>query len=403
MAGGRCAELDAGPSLADALRAIDERNGELRAFTYVDREPEGSGPLVSVKDVIHVAGMPTRGGSDGYESAPDTDAVSVARLRAAGFRIIGKTETHELALGVTTPQSRNPYDSSKLAGGSSGGAAIAVATGMCAIGLGTDTRASIRVPAALCGVVGFKPTYGTVPVDGVVTLSWTMDHVAPIAATVTGAAAALELLQQSSLGPCVGASVARLRIGVVDSGFEGCDPAVVEACTQARKSLEAAGAVCISAGMLDAEGLDLCNHAGLVISRSEAAAFHRARGTDLDALTDETAGQLEAASRLTATDYLHAQRVRWLLAQRLVGEAGDLEIDAWLLPTAPVTAPSASEASRYLTILSRNAIPWSLTGLPAISVPAPAPGLPVGLQLTAPPGGEATLVALASAVEAAQQ
>ncbi len=390
-----------GPDLEAALHAIGRRDGELRAFTFVDRTPEGDGPLASVKDVIHVRGMATRGGSAGYESQPEEDAAAVGLLRRAGYRILGKTETHELALGVTTPQSRNPHDPTRLAGGSSGGAAISVACGMAAVGLGTDTRASIRVPAALCGVVGFKPTYGTVPVEGVVTLSWTMDHVAPMAASVGDVAQVVETLAGTAVAGAWGAEVAGARVGVVTAGFEGCEVDVLRACRRGLELLRDAGVELIEVDTLGSGELELANQAGLVISRAEAAAFHAGRGTPVGLLTAETAGQLRAASEIGAVAYLQAQRARARLARNLLGEAVGLELDAWVLPTAPVVAPPAAEAERYLTVLSRNAIPWSLTGFPAVSVPTPSAGLPVGLQFAAPPGEDATLVALGSALEAA--
>ncbi|HLI56337.1 MAG TPA: amidase, partial [Actinomycetota bacterium] len=138
----------------------------------------GRGPLhgmtITVKDIIDVAGMPTRAGSNRFERWPKADAAAVARLRAAGAVILGKATTHEFALGVTTPACRNPFDHDRIAGGSSGGSAVAVATGIGNGSLGTDTRASLRVPASLCGVVGFKPTFGRVPTGGVVPLSWTV-------------------------------------------------------------------------------------------------------------------------------------------------------------------------------------------------------------------------------------
>src|SRR4029078_4813102 len=118
-------------------------------------------------------GLPPRCGSPAYERVPAVDAAAVDLWRAAGAVILGKTSTHEFALGVTSPQARNPHDPTRMPGGSSGGSPIAVATGMGLASLGTDTRASIRVPAALCGVVGLKPTYGTIPTNGVVPLSWT--------------------------------------------------------------------------------------------------------------------------------------------------------------------------------------------------------------------------------------
>src|SRR5439155_19099574 len=149
---------------------------------------EWHGPLhgipVSVKDVIHVAGAPTYAGSAAYHAHPERDATSVARLRSAGAVVVAKVSTHELALGVTNPQSRHPADPARIPGGSSGGSAISVATGMALGSVGTDTRASTRVPAALCGVVGFKPTFDLISAEGIVQLYWTMDHIGALAASV---------------------------------------------------------------------------------------------------------------------------------------------------------------------------------------------------------------------------
>ena len=178
--------------LADqALAEADVLDAELRDGS--PRRPLHGIPI-TVKDVIDVAGVETRCGSAAYLDVPTADAVAVARLRAAGAIVIAKTSTHEFALGVTNPQSRNPCDPTRIPGGSSGGSAIAVATGMGLGSLGTDTRASIRVPAALSGTVGFKPTFGRVPTGGVVSLSWTMDHVAPMAVTVADAARLMDVL-----------------------------------------------------------------------------------------------------------------------------------------------------------------------------------------------------------------
>ncbi|HEX6513405.1 MAG TPA: amidase, partial [Chloroflexota bacterium] len=168
-----------------ARRAADELDAELRAGRW-------RGPLhgipITVKDNIDVAGAPTLAGSAAYAERPRADATAVQRLREAGAVIVAKVATHEFALGVTTPQARHPQDPSRIPGGSSGGSAISIATGMALGSVGTDTRASIRVPAALCGVTGFKPTYGLIPADGIVWLSWTMDHIGLLAGSVGDAA-----------------------------------------------------------------------------------------------------------------------------------------------------------------------------------------------------------------------
>jgi aspartyl-tRNA(Asn)/glutamyl-tRNA(Gln) amidotransferase subunit A len=389
-----------GPTLADAVEEIDCRNEELGAFVAVERNPAGAGPILSVKDIIDVVGFPTRGGSSTYFEHPTVDGIAVARARAFGLRIIGKTETHEYALGVTTPQSRNPYDPNRLAGGSSGGSAIAVATGMCSLSIGTDTRASIRVPASLCGVVGFKATFGTVPVDHLIPLSWTMDHVCPIAATVADAALLHDVIARDRLADAANASVRGLRVGLVSGGLEGAEASVVESLDVAVRRLQSRDVEVVDVPRPSRDDLDTANAAGLIVSRCEAATWHRAHGTDLAECTAETRDQLEAAAAIPASDYLDAQRVRYQLASALVEEATRLGLDAWILPTTLVTAPLAEHAPRYLTVLSRNAIIWSFTGFPAISVPGPSVGtLPVGLQLAACPGEDRSVIALAAALE----
>jgi aspartyl-tRNA(Asn)/glutamyl-tRNA(Gln) amidotransferase subunit A len=388
--------------LADSARAdADRRDAERRAGRI-------AGPLhgvpVSVKDVIHVAGVPTTASSRVlHDMVPERDATAVARLRAAGAIIIGKTQTHEFALGVTTPQSRNPWDVTRIPGGSTGGGAIAVVAGMAPGALGTDTRASIRVPAALSGVVGFKPTFGLVPTDGVVTLSWSMDHVAPMAATVEDAALLLDAIAGSpgwSYRAFCGERVEGLRVGVPRTAFGGADSDVAAAVERAMDGLRAEGVSIVAVDEPSAADLEMTNAAGMVVSRAEAATLHRAwLATRADRYTAETFAQLDEAARVPATIYLAAQRLREAFRQRMLGLLG--EVDALAMPTSLVLAPRVEEAERFLLVLSRNCIPWSFIGVPAVSVPcgrSPA-GLPVGLQLVASPLAEGRLFALGAAVE----
>jgi len=422
--GGAGADLRAGRATAadlveEALRAVDKFDAELRAVVHLmagaAREEAGlldaeaaagrwRGPLhgipITVKDVIDVAGAPTRAGSAGYDVLPAADAASVALLRAAGAIVLAKVSTHEFALGVTTPQSRNPHDSSRIPGGSSGGSAIAVSTGMGLGSLGTDTRASIRVPAALCGVVGLKPTYGTVPTAGVVPLSWTMDHVAPMAATVGDAALLLDALRpgMAPVAPWAGGSVAGLRVGVPDAAFAGAEAGVTAGVEAALAALAGLGCVVRPAGRPTPADLEAANSAGLLVSRCEAAAFHRALGVDRALYWDEVADQLDAALDVAAVDYIDAQRLRAELAEGLGAVFADFDVLA--MPTVPIVAPPVADFARHLLLLSRNAIPWSFTGLPALSVPCGwVGGLPVGLQLVAPAGREDVLVAAGAALE----
>lgn len=425
-------ELDRGKTTCvglvdDALRAVARHDGELNAVVELldeaaraqavelDAELAGGRPLrplhgipVTVKDVIDVAGVATRCGSDAYHEVPAVDADGVARLRAAGAIVLAKVTTHEFALGVTSPQSRNPFDPTRIPGGSSGGSAIAVATGMGLGSLGTDTRASIRVPAALSGVVGFKPTFGRVPTRGVVSLSWTMDHVAPMAATVSDAARLLAVLLGDPTvlapGDDPDAALARglqrpLRVGVVTAAFAGAEPDIAAAVTSVVDGLDRRGHDTTSVATPSASDLDDANAIGLLISRTEAAAFHRGLGTDLDRCWAEIADQLRAAGSIPAVDYLDAQRARAALAERF-GALFD-DHDVLVMPTTPVVAPPGDAFADYLMVLARNAIPWSLVGFPAISIPCgrSAAGLPMGIQLVAAAGADALAIAAGRVVE----
>lgn len=393
----------------DALTAFVEVHADAALAVAAERDAQRAdgvelGPLhglpISVKDVIDVAGMTTRCGSDAYEEHPALDAAAVALLRAAGAVIVGKTSTHEYALGVTSPQARNPHDRTRIPGGSSGGSAIAVTTGMSVMSLGTDTRASIRVPAALCGIVGMRPTYGTSPTAGMVPLSWTMDTTAALATTVADVAVSIDVIRPGvpPIAGAVGAPVDRLRVGLPRAAWEDATPVVADAVDGAIAQLgRLVGSV---REVTRPDGADFAagNALGLVVSRCEAAAFHRAKGLDRSRYWDEVRDQLDAADAVLAVDYIDAQRSRAALHEAMLGVFAGADVLA--MPTVPVQAPPLQDAEDHLTVLSRNAILWSFVGFPAISVPCPVPDgeLPVGLQLVAPPGGEERLVALGAAL-----
>lgn len=407
-----------------ALAAVDQHDAELVGMANLDRGAalaaadqldterragHSRGPLhgipVTVKDVIDVAGLPTRAGSLTYYDLPHHDAEAVGRLRQAGAVILGKAATHEFALGVTSPQCRNPHDPGRLAGGSSGGSAVAVATGMGLASLGTDTRASIRVPAALCGLVGLKPTYGRVPTAGVVTLSWTMDHVAPMATTIADAATMLDAIGPSSGGVTWMAhadavDTRALRLGLVPAAFAEADPEVAEVVRLSTKELQRAGCAVGEATHPDLLDFDVANAAGLLVSRCEAATQHRSFGLDRTLYWEEVADQLEQAESITALDYLQAQRLRQDLSERLLAEFRSH--DLLVMPTVPIVAPPIEDFAAYLMRLARTAIPFSFVGFPAVTVPCgTVHGLPVGMQLVAPPGREDLLLAVGSLVERA--
>lgn len=381
-----------------ALEAADVLDAEARSGRF-------RGPLhgipVTVKDVIHAAGFPTRAGSLSYDEMPSADAASVALVRQAGAVVLAKVATHEFALGVATPQCHNPYDATRIPGGSSGGSAIAVAMGIGLASIGTDTRASLRVPAALSGVVGFKPSYGLVPTGGIVPLSWTVDQIGPIARTVEDATLVLSVLANDPSLADVVPSCEGLTVGVMPTALEGTEPAVAAAFEATLLVLESLGCRLVRLETPNAADLEEANALGLLISRCEAAAFHRSRCTDLSVLIPEVRDQLTFALEVPAIDYLDAQRHREILARR-VGQAFT-SCDIVATPTTPVVAPFRDDYERYLLLLSQNLIIWSLVGVPAVSIPcgtSPA-GLPIGIQLAARAGGEATLAAAGIALERA--
>jgi aspartyl-tRNA(Asn)/glutamyl-tRNA(Gln) amidotransferase subunit A len=409
-----CREL-----VEDALAAIERDSDRLGAFVQVLAEEalaeadrldvelrsgRPRGPLhgipVSVKDVIHVAGADTRAGSEAYHERPSRDAWAVARLREAGAIVVGKVATHEFALGVTTPQARNPHDPSRIPGGSSGGSGIAVATGMSLASLGTDTRASTRVPAALCGVVGLKPTLGAIPTDGVVPLSWSMDHVGILTPGVHDAAVVLDALVPGHhwAASAADGTVAGVRAGVPEAAFDQIEADVLASVNGALDALRGLGVEVAPIGRPDGRDFARANAMGLIVSRSEAVTFHRSLGTDRTRLWVETRDQLDAADRIVAKDYIEAQRFRGEFRDDMLALFDDRELLA--MPTTVVTAPPVERAQEYLMLLSRNAIPWSFLGFPVLSVPCqvtPA-GLPVGLQLVARPHGEGALLAVGAAL-----
>ena len=416
-----------------ALEVINRLQPELNAFAHLapesellelagslDRErAEGKirspihGLPISVKDVVHVKGMPTSSGSKVMEGfMPDDDATAVQLLREAGAIIMGKAHTHEFALGVTTPQSRNPWDTSRDPGGSSGGSAISISTGMSFLSVGTDTRASIRVPASLCGTLGYKPTYGLVSTDGIVTLSWSMDHTGLMGRTSEDVAIMMNIIQgvdpkdsgtldipNDDYTDYLFKDVTGLRVGLVVEALEGADPETLQtfhSCVDTYKSL---GVEIVETKLPSADDFRLANNLGLIISRTEAATYQRAFPDAGPKYIKQVFEQLDEAAKVTAVDYLTAQRFRSEFQERMFAELQGF--DAFIMPTTLVPAVKAEDTEQYLTILSRNCIPWSMIGFPTLSVPAglTSGGLPVGAQLVAAPFDDGIILALASALE----
>ncbi|MFF8643010.1 amidase [Streptomyces sp. NPDC015345] len=414
------------------LRRVESVEGRLNAYVTVLAEAARRtavraerdiaagrhlGPLhgipMGLKDLIDVAGLPTKAGSRVRESAPvaDRDSTVASRLRAAGAVLLGKTHTHEFAYGLTTPQTRNAWAHDRVAGGSSGGSAVAVAAGQATFALGTDTGGSIRVPAALNGVVGLKPTYGLVPVRGVTPLSRSLDHVGPITRTVEDARLVLEALLGGAgdTASPAGGSLAGLRVGVPRNHyFDRVHPEVEEAVRAAVDALGALGAELVGVDIPMSEYLQATQW-GLMVP--EATAYHqRTLRTSPELYSDDVRTLLEAGGLVPAGDYLRARRSRTLMREAWTRLFETVDVVA--APTVPATAthrdqrtipwPDGSDES-VSDAYVRLSAPANITGLPALTLPvgADTAGLPIGMQLIGRPRAEATVVRTGRAYEAA--
>lgn len=375
-----------------------------------DRGPLHGIPVV-VKDLMAVEGAPTGFGSTvGRVPRADRDAAVVARLRRAGAVLLGKTNLLEYAYGAVNPavgSTRNPHDRARTAGGSSGGSAAAVAAGLAPLAIGTDTGGSIRIPAAYCGVVGLKPSYGTVPVEGVFPLSWTLDHVGPLARSAGDAALLLAVLAGSPPAPANTPDAAGdgtlhgVRLGV-PRGY--VDAVTLEA--PVRASLQAAEEAAAGDGAtvveLDFGELAGANDALLDILLPEATVIHEQYiGAEADGYAATTRAQLEAGRSLPAVRYLAALARRRRLSAAF--DATVAGVDALLMPAVPTVAPAEDPAvdGQEGAVEMHFSGPFNLVGAPAVALPFSASaGLPAGVQLVGARGSDARLLALASALAA---
>ncbi|MEV6618960.1 amidase [Streptomyces sp. NPDC051051] len=425
------------------LNRIEQVEPHVRAYVAVSadqarwtaREAEreaarGSyrGPLhgipVGLKDLIDVVGVSTTASSRaraGHRAA--SDSTVAASLRAAGAILIGKTHTHEFAYGLTTPQTNNAWDRGRVAGGSSGGSAVAVASGAATFALGTDTGGSIRVPATLNGVVGLKPTYGLVPRHGVTSLSWSLDHVGPITRTVDDTALVLTAI--AGHDPRDPASVAvpgvdyrpdpdpdltGVRVGVPRNYyFEHVDAEVAAAVRRAVAQLEALGARLIEIDIPMTRYIQATQW-GLMVP--EATAYHESTLRTVPELYQaDVRILLEAGELMGAGDHLRAQRARTLMRDEWARILK--EVDVIAAPAVPMAAvPSGQETVTWPdgTVESvsdayvRLSSPANITGVPALSVPVgqDTAGMPIGMQLLGRPFAERTLLLVGHAYERTQ-
>jgi aspartyl-tRNA(Asn)/glutamyl-tRNA(Gln) amidotransferase subunit A len=401
----------------EALRQAREAEAEIQRGHW--RGPLHGMPL-ALKDLIDTAGTRTTAASAVFKDRiPTEDAEVVRRLKAAGAVLLGKLNMHEFAYGGTSVPShygavRNPWNPDRIAGGSSGGSAAAVAAGLCLGALGTDTAASIRQPAAYCGVVGLKPTYGRVSTRGVVPLSWSLDHVGPLCRTVTDAALLLETIAgydpleplsvdqpEDSYASAMNARTAPVRIGLVRRPyFDDLDPEIEAILNAAIRELTA-----ISADVREVE-LPYANVL-MTIASAEAYAFHEPYFCRTPQLYQAmTRQRLERAAGISAADYVNArremERLRWK------ADSAFSSVDLLVTPTTAIAAMTIE--SGYLDpplppdgtpLEIRNTHMFDVLGLPAISVPCgfTRDGMPIGLQIAGPRFAESRVLALAHAYQ----
>jgi len=391
------------------------------------------GPLhgvpLGLKDLFESAGQPcTMGSKILADYVPQQDATVVTRLSQAGAVILGKQTMHEFAFGVTSENPhygdvRNPWDTQRVAGGSSGGTAVAIAAGLCVAGLGSDTGGSIRIPASFCGTAGIKPTYGRVSRAGALPLSWSLDHIGPLARSVMDCALVLEAIAgpdprdpsaSSREVPTYAAEltgdVHGLVLGVPSEHFfDLVEPEVVACVRAAIEVLEGLGARLEELPMPHAQHAQM---AGTAIMSSESAAWHaewlRSRPQDYgsDVLLRIRGGLL-----VRATEYLLAQQMRSLIQSDFTA-AFERGVHVIVAPTLPVVAPrighnlepggSFGVAPRGVN--TRTTVPLNLAGLPAASVPCGfSEEMPVGLQVIGPAFGEGAVLRVAHAYEQASE
>jgi aspartyl-tRNA(Asn)/glutamyl-tRNA(Gln) amidotransferase subunit A len=380
--------------LVRAWAAID-RDGALRAAELADRDlQEGRprGPLhgipIGIKDLLDVAGTQTRAGSPmlaGHVAA--ADAAVIARLRAAGAIILGKTATTVFA-AMDPADTVNPWNQLHTPGGSSSGSAAAVASCMCPAALGSQTAGSVLRPASYCGVTGFKPTYDAISRQGLFVCAWSMDHVGIIARSVGDIAAVFAAVVDAPEWDASDPETQK-TIGVPDRYFhEGVTPDVAQAFAAALESFRAAGASTRTVTL--PASFEAGAEAGILIMYAEMAAFHRSRfAAHKEAYPFRIRTLIEAGLEIRAADYLRAQQVRRKFIEDLSGLLD--EVDCLVTPATPAPAPPGLDATGDW----RFNLPFSASGHPALSVPCgwSSNGLPIGLQLVAGHGREQRLLA----------
>lgn len=414
----------------EALREAEQAEREMRTGLYRSRL---HGIPIAIKDIVAVKGVRLTAGSKVLaDYIANEDAAVVELLRKNGAIIIGKTNTHEFAYGTYTPPTRNPWDTSRIPGGSSGGSAAAVAAGMCLGAIGSDTGGSIRIPAACCGVTGLKPTFGRVSCYGVIPLSWSLDHVGPLARSAEDCALIFDAIAQydprdpnSVSGPPSRASAPSstliggvegrsplslqgITLGVPPESFVApLDPEVRAAWRAALLVLQEEGAEVVDVDV-PLPSMSMYRN----IQRPEATLAHiqqgwfPARAADY---TEQVRENLLKGQQISAIDYLQAQYERRIFSS--TARTAMQRVNALVLPTIPIPAIPVEQIDRQISIdgipeqstaaLLRLTRAFNLSGLPAISLPCgfTTNNLPIGLQLAGKPFEEAMILRIAHAYQ----
>jgi aspartyl-tRNA(Asn)/glutamyl-tRNA(Gln) amidotransferase subunit A len=396
---------------SDASRAAADA-ADARARVGVTLGPL-DGAILNIKDLFDVAGEPTRAGSKllAEEAMPATlDAPVVRRLRAAGAIIVAKNNMSEFAATIIganphygTP--RNPVDRARVPGGSSSGGAVAVADGMCEIAIGSDTGGSVRAPAALCGIVGFKPSKYRVPTEGAFPLSYTLDSIGPIARTVKACADADAVMAGEEPRALDPVSLSNLTFGVIQGGpLSGVDATVGERFGQALTILGRSGC-----RLSDEQIAAVDEVPRITVARSllfaEAFAIHEERlGRRPQAIDPNVRASLERGRTMSSADLVRLVRARARLVAAM--DVVAREFDALIMPTTKIVAPLLTESTTpegfaaKTPLLAGNTSLVNFLDLCAISLPIPrAGGLPVGVMLVGRNGHDRRLLRIASAVE----
>jgi len=370
------------------------------------------GVPIAVKDLMRVKGHPMTGGSGGVPPAPETqDAQALARLRQAGAVVLGTTNLHELAYGITSENPHygwvgNPRYPGCMAGGSSGGSAAAVAAGIVRMAVGSDTSGSIRIPAACCGVVGFKPSFDAVPRAGAMTLCSSLDHIGALAASVPDAALAFSVMAGMPASvPDVPAHLRGVRVGIPRAYFfEPLAPEVATAVEHALTRLQRDGAQLVP---VDIVGMAQCAAIQFATLCSEATHQHWDRLCQQpETLGEDVRVRLEIGQFLPARWYVHAQHLRADLVQAMTRVMHGIDVLA--TPTLRITPPASGQVRVVLNgadvpihpAMIGLTLPFNLSGMPAISLPCQRPGhRPVGIQLAGKMGDDWRVLNLAARLE----